>query len=110
MSGLRYSKAPRWVCKAPFDGAILLMVAQHPSPKHWAIAVGLSPPWYFQLLHTPKSCQAMGWDFWRLLSEALCWEGLLLPPHLGFAGSRGKFEWKDQKKAPGDQSFGVSRD
>lgn len=47
MSGLRYSKAPQWVCKAPFDGAILLMVAQHPSPKHWAIAVGLSPPVVF---------------------------------------------------------------
>lgn len=82
MSGLRYSKAPRWVRKAPCDGAILPVVAQHPSPKHWAIAVGLSPPVVFPAsAHPPKkSWQAMGRDFRRLLGEALCWKGFLLPP------------------------------
>lgn len=53
MSGLRYSKAPPWVCKAPFGGEILSTVAQYPSPKHSAVSAslvrqsGLIPPRVF---------------------------------------------------------------
>lgn len=72
-------KAPRWVRKAPFDGAILPAVAQHPSPKHWAIAVGLSPPVVFPAsAHPPKKKLAgNGTGF----SEA-AWRGFVLegPP------------------------------
>lgn len=45
----------------------------------------------------------------RLLGEALCRKGLLLPPHLGVAGGRGKFEWRDQKRQLGPELRGINR-
>lgn len=66
MSGLRYSKAPRWVCKAPFDGAIPSTVAQYPSPKHSAIPAslelrgGLIPPVVFPASARPERLAGNG--------------------------------------------------
>lgn len=83
MSGLRYSKAPRWVCKAPFDGAILLMVAQHPSPKHWAIAVRLSPPVVFPASAHPKKLAGNGMGFLEAAQRGFVLGGPPSPPPPG---------------------------